>query len=52
MLKWLFGLLKHQYYIKPKVIEADNELYDQKPEVKQFLEEKMHLLIEPLVPYT
>ena len=34
----LFGVFKRQYSIEPKVIECDNEITTQKPEVKTYLE--------------
>ena len=48
----LFGLLDRQYSLKPKVIEVDNELFTQKPEVRKFLDEEMFMKIEPSAPYT
>jgi hypothetical protein len=50
----LFGLLDRQYFLKPKAIEMDNELFcsPKKPEVRKFLDEEMFMKIEPSTPYT
>jgi hypothetical protein len=43
-----FGLLDRQYFLKPKkVIEADKELFTQKPDVRKFLNEEMSMKTEP-----
>jgi hypothetical protein len=36
--KHLFGMLKRQYRIESKVVEVDNELTTQKPDVRNYLE--------------
>jgi hypothetical protein len=51
-LEHLFGFLNRQYEIKPKVVEIDNELNTQKPEVKAYLENKQFMKVEPSAPYT
>jgi len=47
----LFGTLLRQYEIKPKIVEVDNELTTQKPEVKAFFYSQ-YLTVEPSAPYT
>ena len=47
----LFGILKRQYNLEPKVIEADNEIFTVKPGVCTHLESQ-HIKIDPSAPYT
>jgi GAG-pre-integrase domain len=49
--KHLFGILE-KYYIRPKIIEGDNEIFSQKHELRNFLEVEKHMRIEPSSPYT
>jgi hypothetical protein len=51
-LKHLFGMLKRQYRIEPKVVEVDNELTTQKPDVRNYLENTEFMKVEPSAPYT
>ena len=49
----LFGILKTQYQVVPEVIECDNEIVDQKPKVRDFLEQPPRSIrLEPSAPYT
>ncbi|KAK4220422.1 hypothetical protein QBC38DRAFT_350465, partial [Podospora fimiseda] len=50
-LTMLFSKLQHQHSIKPKVVECDNEITTQKPEVEQWLRKHM-VEIEPSAPHT
>ena len=50
VLTLFFSYLKQQYKIKLKVIEMNEELYTQKPKIKQFLEQ-LGLQVEPLSLY-
>ena len=52
-LESLFGTLKTQYQVVPEVIECDNEIVDQKPKVRDFLEKPPRSIrLEPSAPYT
>jgi Reverse transcriptase (RNA-dependent DNA polymerase) len=51
-LKHLFGTLKRQCSILPKVAELDNELTSQKPDVQAYLENAEFMRVEPSAPYT
>ena len=42
----LFGILKRQHNIEPRVIESDREIYEVKPAVKTWIESQ-HIKIEP-----
>ena len=50
-LKHLFGILKRQYNIEPQIVEVDNELTTQKPEVNAYFD-RQHVKVEPSAPYT
>jgi hypothetical protein len=51
VLKHLFGTLKRQFNIEPKIAEVDNELTSQKPEVEAYLNSQF-MKVEPSAPYT
>ena len=51
-LKYLFDYIEHHHNFKPKVVEADNEIYKVKPAVKNWLEVEKLIKIEPLALYT
>ena len=50
-LTFLFDYLKQQYKIDVKVIECDNEIIHNKPELTQLLKNRL-VRIEPSAPYT
>ncbi|KJZ70533.1 hypothetical protein HIM_10077 [Hirsutella minnesotensis 3608] len=50
-LEILFGILDRRYQIKPRVIECDNEIYEKKQQVRNWLE-SLFILIEPSAAYT
>jgi hypothetical protein len=47
----LLGVLA-KLKINPRVIECDNEIYSQKPQVRLMLEKDFQLKVEPSAPYT
>lgn len=49
--KTLFGVLERRFNFKPSVIECDNEIYQRKLQVRQFLE-SLFITIEPSAPET
>ena len=51
-LRHFFGMLKRQYDIEPKIVEADNEITTVKPEVKAYLINEEKVIVEPSAPYT
>ena len=50
-LKYLFDYIEHHYNFKPKVVEADNEIYKVKPAVRIWLEVEKLIRVEPSAPY-
>lgn len=51
-LRHFFGMLKRQYDIEPKIVEADNEITTVKPEFKAYLINEEKVIVEPSAPYT
>ena len=51
-LRHFFGMLKRQYDIEPKIVEADNEITTVTPEVKAYLINEEKVIVEPSAPYT
>src|SRR5262249_46187547 len=50
-LSYLLDVLKQTYDLKPEVIECDNEITSQKPQVNQFIH-SYRIKLEPSAPHT
>jgi hypothetical protein len=51
-LRDLFSRLDAQYGIVAHIVECDNEIYMNRPQVRKYLEEELFIRIEPSPPYT